>query len=632
MVEGVVFANLQRLARPGQVVLGGVLGEALDANLHGRLSHFITGPESPAIRIFDAANREHNEEGDWYGEHAGKWLSAAARAAARSGDETLRSRVLAVADHLVSLQEADGYLGNYAPGRRFMVPQPSKPESWNGEPALRTWDVWTHSYLILGLAEVYRCFGHVRHLDAARGIGDLCWHTFCGQGIDITSVGNHHGMSATVLIDPAVDLHELTGDARYLELAECVLAQADANPRLALLQRALAGVDPSEISTGKAYQLCWNLVGLAKLHRATGKEEYARALSLQWQAIREHHIGLGGGPSGGVGQRSREVFNPPFVFDPAAYIETCSILAWIQLNRELLAITGDPRHAEEIERVAYNDLLGAQAPNGEDWCYYSFQNGRRIHTNYWRCCKSSGAMAMEELPAIAYAIDAQGVVVNLLGPGHARLSLADGSMVGIRQDTRYPFDGSITLSVSPAVAMAFRVRIRIPEWAEGAMLRTPDGAVVACEAGRYMHVERTWSPGDALVLELPMRARVHRRANRNVQESRAPDGSPVRQQVLEYRYIAFKRGPLVYATGLVDGYRTSETVRLPDDDAAIVLEESSCGDDGAVGLRLHAEGRAAIDFSPYHALGARQDRTWRLTWLGLAPSPDGIGECDCGEM
>ena len=75
----------------------------------------------------------------------------------------------------------------------------------------------------------------------------------------------------------------------------------------------------------------------------------------------------------------------------------------MQLNRELLAITGEAAYAEEIERTAYNDLLGAQAPDGEDWCYYSFPNGRRVHTTYWRCCKSSGAMALEELPSVAYA-------------------------------------------------------------------------------------------------------------------------------------------------------------------------------------------------------------------------------------
>lgn len=615
-----------------QVQLEGLLGEALDANRRGRLSRFITGPDSPAIALFDPAHRAGNEEGDWYGEHAGKWLVAAAKAAARSGDTALEANVVAVADYLASVQEADGYLGNYAPARRFMVPQPPKPESWNGEPALRTWDVWTHSYLVLGLIEAYRSFGHARHLEAARRIGDLCWRTFCEDGIDVTSVGNHHGMSASVLMDPAMGLYELTGEPRYLELAERLLAQADANPRLALLQRALEGADPSEIATGKAYQLCWNLVGLARLHRATGRAELGEALDRQWRAIRDHHLSLGGGPFGGIGHRSREVFNPAFVFDPTAYVETCSILAWIQLNRELLAITGDVRHAEEIERSAYNDLLGAQAPNGEDWCYYSYANGRRIHTNYWRCCKSSGAMALEELPAIAYVADARGVAVNLIGPGQARLRLADGSEATLRQHTGYPFDGRVRIEVEPQAPARFRVRLRVPAWATGATLSVAGGSPEPVAAGEYADIERAWSPGDTLELVLPLRPQVHRRVHRNVQESFAPDGSPVRQQVLHYAYAAFSRGPLAYATGLVDGYRTVETVRLPDDDVDVRLEELPADPAGVVGLRLHLDERAPIDFHPYYGLGERRDRTWRLTWLGLAPSDTGIADDDCGEF
>ena len=74
-----------------------------------------------------------------------------------------------------------------------------------------------------------------------------------------------------MLLDPAVELYFATGEPRYLELAELILAQAERRTAQPLLQSwRSAGADPSEIATGKAYQLLWNLVGLAKLHRATG--------------------------------------------------------------------------------------------------------------------------------------------------------------------------------------------------------------------------------------------------------------------------------------------------------------------------------------------------------------------------
>ena len=411
---------------------------------------------------------------------------------------------------------------------------------------------------------MHKHFPKPEYVRAARKIGNLCWRTLTEGGIDICELGNHHGMSATVLMDAAVELYFATDTPRYLELAQLVLRQADDNPDLALLKRALAGVDASEIATGKAYQLAWNLVGLAKLHQATGDASYREAVDNLWQSIRTQHLTLGGGPWGGVAHRSREVFNPAGVFSPHGYVETCSLLAWIQLNRELLAISGEARYAEEIERTAYNDLLGAMAPDGEDWCYYSFANGRRVHTTYWRCCKSSGAMAIEELPALAYTQSPEGnVSINLLGPGDAEFDHPRAGRLRLQQVTDYPFDGGIVLKVTPEQSARFALSIRIPQWAEGARMRVDDEVhAEPVMPGAYAVIEREWKAGTEVVLDLPMPPVAHGQVQQNIQESRAPDGSPVRQQVMHYEYVAVTRGPLVYATDLVDGYKTSETLRL----------------------------------------------------------------------
>ena len=319
-----------------------------------------------------------------------------------------------------------------------MRQQPPTSRTWDGAPSLRTWDIWTHSYLILGLAGSASPFSRRRDTSTRRARSATCAGARSPSGgIDITELGNHHGMSATVLLDPAVELYFATGEARYLELAQLVLAPGRSAIRnCSCCPPRLPAADAAEIATGKAYQLCWNLVGLAKLHRATGDASLPRAGRV---ACGQHPRAPPDARRRSVGRRghrSREVFNPAGVFSPHGYVETCSTLAWIQLNRELLDITGEARYAEEIERSAYNDLLGAQAPDGEDWCYYSFPNGRRVHTTYWRCCKSSGAMALEELPGIAYAVIADGdIAVNLYGPGSATLAHPGAGNVGLEQET-----------------------------------------------------------------------------------------------------------------------------------------------------------------------------------------------------
>ncbi len=595
----------------GAVELGGLLGEALEANRLGRLSTFITDETSPAIALFSPDQVATNEEGDWYGEHAGKWLVAATRAATRAGDAALLARVRRVADWLIERQGPDGYLGNYAPERRFTVPQPPKPLSWDGAPALRTWDVWTHTYLILGLVELWRGTGDFRYLAAAQGIGDLAWRTLEGGTISIIDLGNHFGLSATVLLDGAMELWEATHEERYRALGEIVVAAMEAEPRNRLPSMALAQADPSEIATGKAYQLLWNLVGLAKLYRATGEPSYLAAVRAQWEAVRERHLTLGGGPWGGVAHRSREVFNAGSVWSPEGYVETCSVMAWIQLNRELLAVLGDAAFAQEIERSAYNDLLGAQAPDGEDWCYYQFPNGRRTHTTYWRCCKSSGAMALEELPAIAYGVTRDGAAaINLLGPGSATLELPGAGPVTLRQEGAYPYPGPLAIHVEPAGEARFALAIRVPDWAANARL-TVGGEEIAVLPGDYARVERSWRPGDVVTLHLPMPAVVHHAAQHNVQESRAPGGEAVAQEVLHRDWIAVTRGPLVYATELIDGFKRAETVRFSGEEEVIVE-----GDDA---LLVRPAGRPPIRFTPWYLTGGRRDGSWRLTWLETAP-------------
>lgn len=605
---------------PSQVQLHGLLGDALAANLAGRLSHFIEDEQSAPIALFGSAHKCHNHEGDWYGEHAGKWLYAAARAANRSGKPAFIAQLLRVADFLVAQQEADGYLGTYAPERRFMYKQARGPRTWDGAPGKRTWDIWTHSYLILGMLEVHKFFPSQRYLDCARKIGDLCLHALTAGGIDITELGNHHGMSATVLLDPAVELYLTTQEEKYLALARRVLEQANARPELDLLAQALAGTDAAEIATGKAYQLCWNLVGLAKLHKATGEPDYLRAVQNVWNSIRAWHLSLGGGPWGGIAHRSREVFNHHGAFSPYGYIETCSTLSWIQLNRELLAITGEVAYAEEIERSAYNDLLGAQAPNGEDWCYYIYPNGKRVYTTYWRCCKSSGAMALEELSGVTYSVRGPDeVAVNLYGPSEAVLDTVAAGRVRILQSTNYPCDGSVQLVVSPARAADFTLALRIPAWAAGAQVRVNGADVPGVTPSSYLRLRRQWQDNDVVILELPMLPMLHHKISQNTQESLAPDGSKVVQQVMRYDYVAITRGPLVYATDLIDGFKTEETVRLPADPAAAL--ELTATPPGAVGpaIRLQLGYRPALTFLPYFEAGGRRDGSWRLTWMPIAP-------------
>ena len=88
---------------------------------------------------------------------------------------------------------------------------------------------------------------------------------------------------------------------------------------------------------------------------------------------------------------------------------------------------------------------------------------------------------------------------------------------------------------------------------------------------------------------------------------------------MHYDYMAITRGPLVYATSLIDGYKSAETLLIragagPGD----LIEEVPALETGvAPVLRLHTSGRAPLTFVPYYAAGGRHDGAWRLTWMQI---------------
>jgi hypothetical protein len=230
-------------------------------------------------------------------------------------------------------------------------------------------------------------------------------------------------------------------------------------------------------------------------------------------------------------------------------------------------------------------------------------------------------MALEELPAIAYGISRDGrVSVNLFGPSAAVLNVPGAGEVRLEQTTTYPFDGEVAIRVTPSRPASFAIHVRIPAWAEGASVLVNGVSVASSPSiGAYAQIERTWRENDVIALSFPMRPRPHRRTNRNVQESQAPDGSYVSQEVLHFDYLAITRGPLVYATGLIDGYKTEETLRVDIAPSDAWLEAVPTTNGHGPDVRLRPVGRPPLIFSPYYRAGGRRDHSWRLTWMQLAP-------------
>lgn len=471
---------------PAQTRLHGYLGRRVASNETNRL---LAVDEAPLLAGFQERPGSH----PWIGEHVGKWLHAATLAWANSGDPELREKMDRVAGALIQTQEADGYLGTYAPDKRFGL--------YPGA----DWDVWSHKYNLLGLLTYYEYTGSRPALEASRKIGDLLVSTFGPGKKSILAAGTHVGMAATSVLEPMVLLYRATGDARYLDFARYIVASWDEPGGPRVLSALTKTGKVNQTANGKAYEMLSNLVGLCELARATGDRRYLAAPLRAWQDVTANQLYVTGTTS--HGEHFHADHNLPNK-SSANIGETCVTVTWIQLNSQLLRLTGDARFGNELERSYYNHLSAAQRPDGRQWCYYTALEGTKPYTPGINCCVSSGPRGMAMAPQLVYLKTRSGsresLTVNLFEPSRATLRLG-GQAVTVEQTTGFPRTGRATLTFRMAKPATFGLQVRCPDWAKPLMLgpgkTTPRNGWVTLEP-------RVWKNGDTASIHFSLRPRL----------------------------------------------------------------------------------------------------------------------------
>jgi DUF1680 family protein len=464
---------------PSAVRLDGWLGARIDANVADRLEVVDTVPllagyiKKPGVQ-------------SWIGEHVGKWIHAATLAWAYTGDKALRAKLDAVVAELIATQEPDGYLGTYVPSQRFGL----YPDA--------DWDVWSHAYNMIGLLTYYRYTGNGPALNSARSVADLLIQTFPAKK-GILSAGTHMGMAATSVLEPIVDLYRLTGDERYLAFARYIVGAYDEPGGPQIVKTLLTEKDVSLTANGKAYEMLANLMGLCDLARVTGDRRLLLAVTNGWDDIVHNRLYITGTSS--THEHFGDNHELPNGVD-AQIGETCVTTTWIQLNLQLLQLTGGAKYADEIERSLYNHLTAAQNPRGDDWCYYTALQGSKHYDAGITCCHSSGPRALALAPMTAYLQTPDTAVVSTFETSRA-LFLFAGQTVELEQRSGFPRKGHSGLTIHVAQPAHFGIRVRVPAWAAPLEMK---GATI--ESGWATLPAREWSDGDGVEFTFNLQGRV----------------------------------------------------------------------------------------------------------------------------
>ena len=258
------------------------------------------------------------------------------------------------------------------------------------------------------------------------------------------------------------------------------------------------------------------IMGWPAAYELSGDRAYAEAFLNSWAMILARTY-VTGGSCDEYGDGDYEAW--PAANDVrfiATTQETCTAFHWLRHNDVMLSYTGEARYGDMMERVLYNKLLTSHQSNGVIRYWTDMRDYAEFidYSGLFTCCSGSGVRAMALFPSYIYYLDDAGCIVNLYVNSSLRFT-ANAASVTLKQATVYPDDGKVEFTIACTQPCPFTLRLRIPGWV-GSEVRwylNDKPLSLRAEPGTYASLERTWSNGDRLVMELPMTLRVERARN-----------------------------------------------------------------------------------------------------------------------
>lgn len=470
-----------------------------------------------------------------------KWIEAMAHVYSMTRDRELDRLMDEWIAVIEKAQEEDGYISVNMRGK----------ERWENA---RDHETYNMGHLMTAAVIHYRATGKTNFLDVAKRVGDYLHATFVGTDKHVLGYSSIMGV---------MSLYRATGDAKYLELANRFIdlyGTGDTEYRRTLSDQT--GTDqrqdrvPFRKETEAVGHAVWGnylYCGVADVIAETGEKALFDPLDRIWESIALRKMDVTGSIGYGEletkrGDRVHEAFGQDYDL-PNLYNETCGNIGFGMLCWRMLLLTGDAKYADVMERVAYNCLNAAVDLKGENWFYcnpllwkgeavkgHVHQTGVRWRTNNCYCCPPNVGRTTTKLHNWVYSLSDDGLWVHLYGGNELTTTLADGSHVELTQQSDYPWNGNVKITLQKAGAKAFAIHLRIPGWSNNASLKingeTFSGVV---QPSSYAKISRVWKAGDVIELDLPMPVRLIE-ANPRVKNLRDK--------------VAVMRGPLVYCLEL----------------------------------------------------------------------------------
>lgn len=540
-------------------------------------------------------NFENAAKGE--GEHSGiffddsdvyKALEGMAYSLINNPDPELEKKADEWIDKFAAAQQPDGYINTF-------YTLTGLDKRWTN---MDKHEMYCAGHMIEAGVAYYQATGKRKLLDVCIRMTDHMMSQF--------GPGKRHWVPGHEEIELAlVKLYQTTQEQKYLDFAYWLLEErghghgtmGDEGKWDPVYYQDIVPVRRLTDISGHAVRCMYLYCGMADVAALKNDTGYIAAMDRLWDDVVHRNMYI----TGGIGSsHDNEGFTEDYDLPNLdAYCETCASVGMVLWNQRMNQLTGDSKYIDVLERSLYNGALAGISLGGDRFFYVNpLESKGDHHRQEWYGCACCPSQLSRFLPSIGnyiYASSDDALWVNLYIGNTGQIRIGETDIL-LTQETDYPWDGSVKLTISTSQPLEKEIRLRIPNWCKTYDLSINGKRINVSEEKGYA-VIKDWKSQDVIALDMDMPVEIVA-ADPHVKEN--------------FGKRAIQRGPLVYCMEEIDNPVYFDQIQL----SPSTTFQTAFASDILNGIKtIKTNGRAqSATFIPYYAWDNRKAGKMRV-WI-----------------
>ena len=540
-------------------------------------------------------NFENAAKGE--GEHSGiffddsdvyKALEGMAYSLINNPDPELEKKADEWIDKFAAAQQPDGYINTF-------YTLTGLDKRWTN---MDKHEMYCAGHMIEAGVAYYQATGKRKLLDVCIRMTDHMMSQF--------GPGKRHWVPGHEEIELAlVKLYQTTQEQKYLDFAYWLLEErghghgtmGDEGKWNPVYYQDIVPVRQLTDISGHAVRCMYLYCGMADVAALKNDTGYIAAMDRLWDDVVHRNMYI----TGGIGSsRDNEGFTEDYDLPNLdAYCETCASVGMELWNQRMNQLTGDSKYIDVLERSLYNGALAGISLGGDRFFYVNpLESKGDHHRQEWYGCACCPSQLSRFLPSIGnyiYASSDDALWVNLYIGNTGQIRIGETDIL-LTQETDYPWDGSVKLTISTSQPLEKEIRLRIPDWCKTYDLSI-NGKRINVPKEKGYAVIKDWKSQDVIALDMDMPVEIVA-ADPHVKEN--------------FDKRAIQRGPLVYCMEEIDNPVYFDQIQL----SPSTTFQTAFASDILNGIKtIKTNGRAqSATFIPYYAWDNRKAGKMRV-WI-----------------